>query len=64
MHKIYLAAILIYDICYEDPEELNYYKKLRKEMDGIEKMTLKKEYPLLGIFPMEKINKYEYLFIN
>ena len=39
MHKIYLAAIMNYGLGSEDPEELAYYKKLRKEMDEIEPLT-------------------------
>ena len=64
MHKIYLAAIMNYGLGSDDPEELAYYNKLRKEMDEIEKDAVKKEYPLLGIFLMEWINESEYFFIN
>ena len=64
MHKIYLAAIMNYGLGSDDPEELAYYNKLRKEMNEIEKDAVKKEYPLLGIFPMEWINESKYFFIN
>ena len=64
MHKIYLAAIMNYGLGSDDPEELAYYNKLRKEMDEMEKDAVKKGIPLLGIFPMEWINESEYFFIN
>ena len=31
MHRIYLAATMGYGLGSDDPEELAYYKKLRKE---------------------------------
>ena len=46
MHKIYLAAIMNYGLGSDDPEELAYYNKLRKEMDEIEKDAVKKGIPL------------------
>ena len=46
MHKIYLAAIMNYGLGSDDPEELAYYNKLRKEMDEIEKNAFKKGIPL------------------
>ena len=46
MHRIYLAAIMNYGLGSDDPEELAYYKKLRKEMDKIEKDAVKKGIPL------------------
>ena len=46
MHKIYLAAIMNYGLGSDNPEELAYYNKLRKEMDEIEKDAVKKGIPL------------------
>ena len=42
MHRIYLAATMNYGIGSDDPEELAYYYKIRKEMDEIKKETVKK----------------------
>ena len=33
MHRIYLAATMGYGFGSDDPEELDYYNKIRKEMD-------------------------------
>ena len=46
MHRIYLAATMNYGLGSDDPEELAYYNKLRKEMDAIEKDAVKKGIPL------------------
>ena len=35
-----------YDLGSDDPEELAYYNKLRKEMDEMEKDAVKKGIPL------------------
>ena len=51
MHKIYLAAIMNYGLGSDDPEELAYYNKLRKEMDAIEKDAVKKGIPLTWDVP-------------
>ena len=51
MHKIYLAAIMNYGLGSDDPEELAYYNKLRKEMDEIEKDAFKKGIPLTWDIP-------------
>ena len=51
MHKIYLAASMNYGLGSDDPEELAYYKKLRKEMDKIEKDAVKKGIPLTWDIP-------------
>ena len=41
-HKIYLAATLNYGLGSDDPEELAYYNKIRKEMDDMKKEPVKK----------------------
>ena len=42
MHRIYLAATMGYGLGSNDPEELSYYNKIRKEMDDMEKQSIKK----------------------
>ena len=42
MHRIYLAATMNYGLGSEDPEELAYYNKIRKEMDEMKKEQVKK----------------------
>ena len=42
MHKIYLAATMNYGLGSDDSEELEYYNKIRKEMDDIKKDPIKK----------------------
>ena len=42
MHKIYLAATMKYGLGSDDPEELAYYNKIKKEMDDMKKEPVKK----------------------
>ena len=51
MHRIYLAATMNYGLGSDDPEELAYYNKLRKEMDAIEQDAVKKGIPLTWDIP-------------
>ena len=46
MHRIYLAATMNYGLGSDDPEELAYYNKIRKEMDDMKKESFKKGIPL------------------
>ena len=46
MQRIYLAATMNYGLGSNDPEELAYYNKIRKEMDDMKKETVKKGIPL------------------
>ena len=46
MHRIYLAATMTYGLGSDDPEELAYYNKIKKEMDDMTKETVKKGIPL------------------
>ena len=46
MHRIYLAATMNYGLGSEDPEELAYYNKIRKEMGEMKKDPVKKGIPL------------------
>ena len=41
MHRIYLAATMNYGLGSNDPEELAYYNKIRKEIDNIKKEPFK-----------------------
>ena len=49
MHKIYLAATMNYGLGSNNPEELAYHNKIRKEMDDMKKDSIKKGIPLNGI---------------
>ena len=42
MHRIYLAATMNYGLGSDDPEELAYYNKIKKELDNIKKEPFKK----------------------
>ena len=46
MHRIYLAATMNYGLGSDDPEELAYYNKIKKEMDDMKKEPFKKGIPL------------------
>ena len=46
MHRIYLAATMGYGLGSDDPEELAYYNKIRKQMDDMKEETVKKGIPL------------------
>ena len=59
MHRIYLAATMNYGLGSDDPEELAYYNKIKKEMADMKKEPVKKGIPL-----KEQINESEYFFIN
>ena len=52
-HKIYLAATLNYGLGSDDPEEVSYYKKIRKEMLDMKKDSVKKGIPLNWDTPEE-----------
>ena len=51
MHKIYLAATMGYGLGSDDPEEVAYFKKLRKEMDDMKKDSVKNGIPLKWDIP-------------
>ena len=46
MNKIYLAATMGYGLGSDDPEELSYYNKIRKDMEDMKKDSVKKGIPL------------------
>ena len=51
MHRIYIAAVMGYGLGSDDPDEIAYYKKLRKEMDEMKKDVVKKGIPLSWDIP-------------
>ena len=51
MHRIYLAATMGYGLGSDDPDEVAYFKKLRKEMDKMKKDVVKKGIPLSWDIP-------------
>ena len=46
MHRIYLAATMNYGLGSDDPEELSFYNKIRKDMEYKKKDSVKKGIPL------------------
>ena len=56
LHRIYLAATMNYGLGSNDPEELAYYNKIRKEIDDIKKEPLKRGLSL-NWNKLEKIDK-------
>ena len=42
IHKIYIAETMNYGLGTDDPQELAYYNKIRKEIDDIKKDPIKK----------------------
>ena len=56
MHRIYLAATMNYGLGSNDPEELAYYNKIRKDIDDIKKEPFKRGIPL-NWDNLEKIDK-------
>ena len=51
IQKIYLAATMNYGLGSDDPEELAYYNKIRKEMNDMKKDPVKKGIPLTWNIP-------------
>ena len=51
MHRIYLAATMGYGLGSDDPEEIAYYRKLRKEIVEMKKDMFKKGIPLTWDIP-------------
>ena len=42
MHRIYIAATMNYGLGSNNPEELAFYNKIRKEMEDMKKDSVKK----------------------
>jgi hypothetical protein len=53
MHRIYLAATMNYGLGSDDPEELAYYNKIKKEMDDMKKEPIKNGIPFNWNTPEE-----------
>ena len=54
-----------YGLGSDDPEELAYYNKIKKEMADMKKEQVKKGIPLnWDTHPKEQIYESEYIFIN
>ena len=46
MHRIYIAATMNYGLGSDNPEEIAYYNKIKKQMEDMKKDSLKKGIPL------------------
>ena len=46
IHKIYLAATMNYGLGSDDPDELAYYNKIKKDMANMKKEPFQKGIPL------------------
>ena len=58
MHRIYLAATMNYGLGSDDPQELAYYNKIRKEMEHMKKEAFKKGIPFnWDTDTLEEMNK-------
>ena len=57
MHRIYLAATMNYGLGSNDPDELAYYNKIRKEMDNMKKEPFKRGIPFINWNNPEEIDK-------
>ena len=64
MQRIYLAATVVYSFGSEDPVELSYYNKIRKDMEDLKKYSVKKGISLSFEINQESINESKYFFIN
>ena len=42
MHRIYIAATMNYGLGSDNPEEIAYYKKIKKQMEDMKKDSVKK----------------------
>ena len=42
MHRIYIAATMNYGLGSENPEEIAYYNKIKKQMEDMKKDSVKK----------------------
>ena len=42
MLRIYISATMNYGLGSDDPEDLSYYNKIRKEIDDMKKYPIKK----------------------
>ena len=56
MHRIYIAATMNYGLGSDNPEEIAYYNKIKKQMEDMKKDSVKKGIPLKWDTP-ENIDK-------
>ena len=56
MHRIYIAATMNYGLGSENPEEIAYYNKIKKQIEDMKKDSVKKGIPLKWDTP-EDIDK-------
>ena len=42
MHRIYIAATMNYGLGSDNPEEIAYYNKIKKQMEDMKKDSVKK----------------------
>ena len=61
-HKIYLAATMNFGLGSDDPEELSYYYKIRKEIDDMKKDSVKKGILFNRVTPKKRGNKSKTFF--
>ena len=45
MHRIYIAATMNYGLGSDNPEEMEYYNKIKKQMEEMKKDSVKKGIP-------------------
>ena len=45
MYRIYIAATMNYGLGSDNPEEIAYYNKIKKQMEDMKKDSVKKGYP-------------------
>ena len=64
MNRIDLVAIMDYCLGSDNPEEIYYHKKIRKEMEDMKKYSVKKDIPLFFEINEIRINEFEYFFTN
>ena len=46
LHRIYIAATMNYGLGSDNPEEIAYYNKIKKQMEDMKKDSVKKGIPL------------------
>ncbi len=46
MHRIYIAATMKYGLGSNNPEEIAYYNKIKRQMEDMNKDSVKKGIPL------------------
>ena len=56
MHRIYIAATMKYGLGSDNPEELAYYHKIKKQMKDMKKDSVKKGIPF-KLDTLEDIDK-------